>query len=129
MDNFAALVSQPVLDELSLLDAFVSRRHRQSLPELLSAWRRYSDLVASRLPVDMDDFKAMLFARDAIQEAVNRATLSSARLLEALISHEDSAFEMGTTNDENGLLLARRLEHRPGWWWGRIPLVIAPAES
>ena len=121
MTELSSLLPSEVRRELDELSAFVSRQRRQSLAELLRAWTRYADLVISQKAVALDDYRAMLFARDAIQDLVCRASLPTARLLDALVSHADSLFLVGTVKDDAGLLLAEHTEHRLGWWWHRIP--------
>src|SRR5205085_3273288 len=121
MDDPAEVLSEQVREELIVLDSHVSSRRRQSLPELLRAWSRYADLISSRERIDLDDYRGMLFARDAIQDVVRRATPATGRLLEALVSHPDSLFVFGTRKDDAGVLQAEQTEDRPGWWWGRVP--------
>jgi hypothetical protein len=116
------VLPEQVREELLALDARLSSRRRQSLPELLRAWSRYAELLSSRTPLDPDDYRAMLFARDAIEDLVGRATPTTRQILEALVGHSDSLFLFGTREDHDGAVQGRSHEDRPGWWWSRAPL-------
>jgi hypothetical protein len=118
------LFSDEMLREFDTLENYLSTRRRQSLPDLLRAWRRYGRLVAERERVSMDDYLAMLFARDAIQDILNQATPSVCRLLEVLVSESDDLFLFGTERDEANLLQSRATGTRSTWWWTRVPFVV-----
>ncbi len=119
--DLSELLSSHMWEELNALDSRLSSRRRQSLSELLRAWSRYAELVASREPIDSDDYTAMLFARDAIQDLAEHATLPTQRLLEALVGHADSVFFFGTRPDVIGDVRGGVRDARPSWWWDRIP--------
>jgi hypothetical protein len=88
---------------------------------LFKRWSTYADILFKRESVDFDDFRAMLGARDAIQDLLNRATLPTKRVLEALVSHQDSMFLLGTI--ETGRTDKTDIfgNERTGWWWRRVP--------
>ena len=78
-------------------------------------------MIASSRPITQDDYSAILFARDAIQNLIQRATLVTGRILEALVSHDDSVFLSATRHDDSGSFQAAERGDRPGWWWDRVP--------
>jgi hypothetical protein len=105
--------------DLDALDKEVASRRRQTLGQLLEAWYGYGEILSSRRTVHLDDFVAMLLARDALNAVVGHANPPTRRVLEALLSHADSRFFAGTVPDQHGVLTAPAA--RPGWWWHRIP--------
>jgi len=115
------LFPDEVARELEFLSALLESRRRQSLPDLLRAWHNYAERVASRAPIAQDDYAAMLFARDAIQDLLQRASLVTGRLLEVLINHDDSLFLFATRHDDSGSFQAADRGDRTGWWWDRVP--------
>ena len=115
------LFSRELTDELHELDSHVRAQRRQSLPELLDAWRRYASRLAQDEAVDLDDYVAMLFARDAIQDVIERATPTIARVLEALVAHNDSVFLFCSRADNSNVVGSIADRPGPGWWWARLP--------
>jgi hypothetical protein len=115
--DIAELLSAEVRLELAALDAQERSSSRQTLAVLLGRWRRYAVWVSSARPVPLDDYQAMLFARDEIQRLIAIASLPTARLLDALVSPDDSVFLAGTTADDDGVFQG----HGHGWWWRRLP--------
>jgi len=107
--------------ELEFLDNLIRSDRHQSLPDLLRLWHHYAELIASSRPITQDDYSAILFARDAIQNLIQRATLVTGRILEALVSHDDSVFLSATRHDDSGSFQAAERGDRPGWWWDRVP--------
>lgn len=119
------LFSADVADELRRLDSHVRARRRQSLPQLLAAWTRYAGQLARDETVDLDDYLAMLFARDAIQDVIQRATPVVARVIEALVAHNDSIFLFCSKADDDNIVGSMSGEPGPGWWWARVPRRLA----
>jgi hypothetical protein len=107
--------------ELECLDALLKSDRHQSLSDTLRLWRHYVGLLASRHPISQDDYVAILSTRDDIQDLLQRASLITGRILEALVSHDDSIFLSVTRNDDLRSFQAADREGRPGWWWNRIP--------
>jgi hypothetical protein len=125
MMDLNELLPAGILQELRHLDSYVSTQRRQSLPELLRAWSRYANRLSNQEAVDLDDYMPMLFARDAIQDVIQQATLTVARLLEALIAHDDSIFLFCSQQDRDNVLATVVTSIPPHWWWHRIPLLIS----
>jgi hypothetical protein len=126
--DISELLPADVVEELRHLDSYVSAKRRQSLPELLRAWSRYANRLSTHEPVDLDDYVGMLFARDAIQDIIQQATPTAARLLEALTTLDDALFLFCTKHDEDNVLEAAA-SIGPYWWWHRIPLTQPPAPA
>jgi hypothetical protein len=115
------LFSTEFIDELDSLDAYVRSQRRQSLADLLRAWSRYSGLLASNKPIDSDDYLAMLFARDAIQDILERATPTVGRVLQALVTQDDSIVLFCSRRDDGNILASMTTQPQSGWWWTRLP--------
>jgi hypothetical protein len=121
--DIAQLLPVEARQELDLLDEYLSSR-RQSLPDLLRAWSGYARTMARHERIHMDDYLAMLFARDAIHDVVQRATPTVSRLLGALVSDSDSLFLFGTHNDDEQLIQSKMTTTSSAWWWRRAPYVL-----
>ena len=115
------LFPDEVAREFEYLDALIKSDRRQSLSDLLRLWHHYADRLASRRSISQDDYAAILFTRDDIQDLLQRASLFTGRVLEALISHDDSVFLSATRHDDSGSFQAADRGERPGWWWDRVP--------
>jgi hypothetical protein len=111
-----------VREEFLALDEYLASRQHERLVDLLTRWSTYTDTLFKREPVDFDDFRAMLGARDAIQALLNRATLPTKRVLEALVSHQDSMFVLGTTEKSGPDKTDVFGNQRTDWWWHRVPV-------
>ena len=115
------LLPKEIHDELLALDSYLSGVRRQTLPELLRAWARYSQMV-HKGPVSLDDYVGMLFAHDAIQDVMNRASPTTNRVVEALISEGDSVFYFaGARPDKDGRVQQVTTDGRSAWWWKTRP--------
>jgi hypothetical protein len=110
------------LEECRRLDSSVRMQRGQSLPELLRAWSRYANWLSKREAINLDDYLPMLFVRDAIQGLIQQATLTVARLLEALIANDDSIFLFCTKQDTESILASVVSSIPERWWWHRIPI-------
>jgi hypothetical protein len=115
------LFPEEVQREIEYLDALVRSDRHQSLPDLLRLWHHYADLLAKRRSMPQDDYAAILFTRDDIQDLLQRASLVTGRVLSALISHDDSVFMSATRHDDTRSFQAAERAERPGWWWDRVP--------
>jgi hypothetical protein len=115
-----------IVEEFGHLDSYVTSKRRQSLPELLRAWSRYASRIATREPIELDDYVGMLFARDAIQDIMQQATPTASRLLGALTTLDDALFFFCTKHDKDNVLEAV-VSIGPYWWWHRIPITQPPA--
>jgi hypothetical protein len=124
MERLADIFPEGFSEELDVLDRHLQSQRRQSLPELLRAWDRYAEVLVGRVPVALDDYIAMLFARDAIQDLLQRANPLAGRVLEALISHNDNLFLNATRIDVDEVLNALEANGKKGWWWSRIPQLV-----
>lgn len=120
------LFTRELADELRELDSHVKAQRRQSLPELLDAWRRYAIRLAQDEAIDLDDYMAMLFARNAIQDVIERATPTIARVIEALVTYSDSIFLFCSLADNGSVVGSIADDPGPGWWWTRVPRRFTP---
>lgn len=111
-----------VREELLTLDAYLVSRQRERLVHLLTRWSNYGDKIFSREPIDFDDFQAVLGARDALAAVLGRATLRTKRILEALVSHQDSLFLSGTVARGGTPETDIFGDPMVGWWWYRVPV-------
>jgi len=116
-------------EELTRLDSYVRSRRRQSLPDLLRAWHRYTGRLSTREAVDLDDYVAMLFARDAIQDVGQRASPTVGGVILALVGQDDSVFMLSTHSDEANVVVSVVHDPGTGWWWSRVPGRFTQAES
>jgi hypothetical protein len=127
MADLAKLFPQEFWDEVDVLTGMVaSQRRSQSLPELLQLWSRYAAIIARNEQIHLDDYSAMLFARDLVQEVIDTASLRTGRILEALISVDDSLFLFGTQQDDGEIIKQSHLRVGNGWWWRRVPGALTP---
>ena len=108
------LYPDEVSREFEYLDAIVRSTRRQSLSDLLRLWHHYAERLASRRPISQDDYAAILFTREDIQDLLQRGSLITSRVLEALISHDDSVFLSATQPDDSGSFQAADKGERPG---------------
>lgn len=127
--DISELFPSDVVEELGQLDSHVTEKRRQSLPELLRAWSRYVNRLSRPEPVDLDDYVGMLFARDAIQDIMQLAAPTGARVLEALTTLDDAHFLFCTMHDQDNILGAMVTSIPSHWWWHRIPLTRPPASA
>ena len=122
--DIAQLLPVEARRELDLLDEYLSSRRLQSLPDLLRAWSNYARTIARHERIHLDDYLAMLFARDAIHDVVQRTTPTVSRLLGGLVSDSDSLFLFGTHNDDEQLLQSKVTTTSNAWWWMRVPYAL-----